>query len=93
MSVKVMIHYPHLKELVNNQDTVEVQGRTIGQCLNDLVNQFPDIKTRIFDEQGTLLNFINIYQNKVSTYNAPDPLAKSVKDGDEIAIILMIAGG
>ena len=93
MGVKVMIHYPHLKELVNNQDMVEVNGRTIGQCLNDLVNQFPGVKTRIFDKHGKLLNFINIYQNKESTYNEKGPLAKPVSDGDEIAIILMIAGG
>ena len=93
MSVKVLMHYPHLKVLANDQDIVEVNGPTIGQCLDDLVNQFPDIKTRIFDKKGKLLNFINIYQNNESLYNEPDPLAKPVKDGDEIAIILLIAGG
>ena len=93
MSTKIMMHYPHLKELANNRDMVEVNGLTIGQCLDDLVNQFPDIKTRIFDERGKLLNFISIYQNKESLHDEPDPLAKPVSDGDEIAIILLIAGG
>jgi molybdopterin converting factor small subunit len=93
MSAKVMMHYPHLKELANNRDMVEVNGLTIGQCLDDLVRQFPDIKTRIFDKQGKLLNFITIYQNKESLRDEPDPLDKPVSDGDEIAIILLIAGG
>ena len=93
MKAKVVIHYPHLQMLTDNQSSVEVNGSSLGQCLNDLVNQFPDIKSKIFNEQGKLLYFINIYHNGENTATEPDPLAKPINDGDEIAIILLIAGG
>ncbi len=93
MSQKVMIHYPHLQALTNNQEWVEVNGSTIGQCLDDLVNQFPGIRTRIFNEQGKLLHYIMIFHNVENTRTEPDPLAKPVSDGDEITIALLIAGG
>ena len=93
MSVEVKFHYPHLKALANNQDSVKVHGETIGECLHDLVGQFPDIQTRIFDNQGKLLHFIVIFHNGESTFHEPDPVAKPVSDGDEISIVLLIAGG
>ena len=93
MSIKVKFHYPHLKALVNNQDSVEVQGKTVGECLNNLVARFPDIQTRIFDNQMNLLHFIVIFLNGESTFHEPDPLAKPVRDGDDLSIALLIAGG
>ena len=94
MSIKVNIFYPHLLQVTNNQKVVEVNGTTVGQCLDDLIKRFPDIGKFIFVEQGKLLNFINILVNgeSVLTYS-PDPLAKPVKDGDMLDIALMIAGG
>jgi molybdopterin converting factor small subunit len=94
MSIKVNIFYPHLLQATNNQKEVEVNGTTVGQCLDDLVKQFPDIGKLIFAEQGKLLNFINILVNgeSILTYS-PDPLTKPVKDGDTLDIALMIAGG
>ena len=93
MHVKVKFHYPHLKVLVNNQDSVEVHGKTVGECLHNLVALFPDIQTRIFDNNMKLLHFIVIFLNGESTYHEPDPLATPVKDGDELSIVLLIAGG
>ena len=93
MSVTIKFHYPHLKALVNNQDSVEVHGKTVGECLHDLVARFPDIQTRIFDKNLKLLHFIVIFLNGESTFREPDPLAKPVSDGDNLSIALLIAGG
>jgi molybdopterin synthase sulfur carrier subunit len=90
MSIEVSIHQS-LRHLTNGQATVTVHGTTVGQCLNDLVNQFPGIKPKVFDKKGTLLNYIDIYVNSESSY--PEELALSVKDGDLLHITLIIAGG
>ena len=63
----------------------------MGECLGSLVKQFPDIKQALFDQKGNLLNVIEIYLNKQSAY--PDELSKPVRDGDEIHITVMLAGG
>jgi len=90
MSIEVSIHQA-LRHLTNGQATATVNGTTVGQCLNDLVNQFPGIKPKIFDKKGKLLNYVDIYVNLESSY--PEELAMSVKDGDRLHITLIIAGG
>ena len=90
MSVRVNLH-PTLSPFTNNQTVVEVNGSTVGDCLNELVKQFPRIKPMLFDKQGRLLNYVDVYVNYESAY--PEELAKPVKDGDELHITLIIAGG
>ncbi len=82
---------PGLHRLTDGQTTVEVEGNTVGQCLDGLVNRFPGIKPRLFDKKGKLRNYIDIYVNQESSY--PEELAKAVRDGDELHIMLLVAGG
>lgn len=93
MSVKVNLVYPHLQQLTNNQESIEVEGSTLGQCLSDLVRQFPGIEKAIFDKDGKLLSYVAIYINRESTYFEQEPLNKPIKDGDEILFALLITGG
>jgi len=72
-------------------DVVEVRGSTVGECLNHLVKQFPDMKKQLFTKTGNLFDNIIISVNGESAY--PEQLAKSVKDGDELNIVFMISGG
>jgi molybdopterin converting factor small subunit len=77
--------------MANGLDVVEVDGRTVGECLSRLVEQFPGFQETLFAKSGKLQNWIEIYVNMESAY--PEELAKPVKDGDEIHITIMLAGG
>ncbi len=90
MSVKINVH-PILHHFTNGQDVVEVKGATVGECLEQLVARFPEIKKGLFDKDGRLLNYVDVYVNGESAY--PEELARSVTDGDELHIVLTIAGG
>jgi len=90
MSIRINLH-PSLYSFANNQAVAEVNGRTVGECLNELVKQFPQIKSLLFDKNGKLLNYVEIYVNQKSSY--PEELAKPVSDGDELHITLILAGG
>jgi molybdopterin converting factor small subunit len=90
VSVKVNIHQ-NLRHLSDDQGTVEVNGNTVGECLNDLINQYPDLRGYIFDKGNRLLNYVDVYVNLESSY--PLELARPVNDGDELDITLIIAGG
>lgn len=90
MSIKVNIHQ-NLRHITNDLHTVEVNGTRVGECLNDLVKQFPGLRKYAFDKENRLLNYVDIYVNLESSY--PEELAKPVKDGDELDITLIIAGG
>ena len=90
MSVTINIH-PSLYHFTDGQAVAEVNGDTVGQCLDHLVKQFPGIEEGLFNKKGKLLNYIDIYVNEEDAY--PEELAKSVNDGDELHIILLVGGG
>jgi len=90
VSIQVHIHKTH-RQHTNGREAVEVEGKTVGECLKHLVGQFPDMEKELFGKKGDLRNLIEIYINLESAY--PNELAKPVKDGDEIYITFMLAGG
>jgi hypothetical protein len=40
----------------NNQLNFKVEGKTIGECLNYLGRQFPDLKRVLLDKSGKLIH-------------------------------------
>ena len=90
MSVTINLG-PGLQRLTGGKAEVRVEGDTVGQCLEEMIKQFPEIEPRLFDKKGKLRNYVDIYVNQESAY--PEGLAKPVRDGDEIHITLIIAGG
>jgi hypothetical protein len=54
MSVNVIIP-KFLKYLTNNAEVANVNGNTVGECLIDLIEQYPGIKEQLFDKDGNLL--------------------------------------
>lgn len=90
MTVKVDIHKTH-RQFTDQKETVEVEGRTVGACLDSMIKQYPGMQEAIFDKKGTLKNQIEIYLNSESAY--PDELKKKVAPGDRITITVMLAGG
>ena len=90
MSVRVHIHTTH-RQFTNGSNVVAVEGNTVGECLNQLIKQFPGMEKALFTKKDQLLKNVEIYLNHASAY--PNELVKPVKDGDEIHLIVMLAGG
>jgi hypothetical protein len=45
----------------------------------------------LFSKKDKLLNVVEVFLNHATAY--PNELTKSVKDGDEINLLVMLAGG
>jgi molybdopterin converting factor small subunit len=90
MPINVHIHTTH-RQHTNGLKVVTVEGRTVGECLNQLIKQFPGMEKALFAKKDQLLRNVEIYLNHASAY--PNELIKSVKDGDEIHLVVMLAGG
>ena len=90
MSIKISIP-SYMRSFTNNMKVVEVNGSTVGVCLNHLVKQFPGMKKQLFSKNGNLFENIIISVNGESAY--PEQLVKPVKDGDELNIMFVIGGG
>ena len=90
MSIKVHL-YSSLRSYTDNQSIVEVKGTTVGECLNDLVKQYPSISPLLFDKTGLLLDKVFISINLESTTR--EKLTTPVKETDKLYLILIVAGG
>ena len=90
MSVTVRIH-PFLGKFTGGQKIVELECKTVGECIERLEAKFPGIKRQLCDKEGKLHHLWDIYVNSVSCY--PDEFEKPVKDGDELIIVAIMAGG
>jgi molybdopterin converting factor small subunit len=90
MSIKIHIHATH-RRFTNGQEVIAAEGNTVGECLNHLIQQFPGMEKAIFTRKDKLHNVVEVYLNHTSAH--PNELTKPVKDGDEIHLIIMLAGG
>ncbi len=91
MSTKVYIPTP-LRQYANNQSVVAVEGNTVGEALNKLTSAFAGLRKHLYNEEGKLRSFVNIYVNEDDfryLQREETPLAA----GDEVRIIPSIAGG
>ena len=88
---KVLIPTP-LRQYVDKKDTVELSGSTVGEVLDSLTSQYSDLRRHLYNDQGKLRSFVNVYVNDEDIrYLAKENTA--TKDGDTISIIPSIAGG
>jgi len=90
MSVKIHIHITH-RQFTNGLELVPVEGNTVGECLNHLIRQYPQMEKALFAKKDKLLNVVEVFVNHETAY--PNELLKPVKDGDEIHLLVMLAGG
>src|SRR6202165_4067293 len=88
---KIVIPTP-LRQFTGKQDSVSVSGGTVGEVLAALTTQFPDLRKQIYNDEGKLRSFINVYLNDEDIrYLSKD--ATPAKEGDTISLVPSIAGG
>lgn len=90
MGVKIELN-PFFFEATGGEDSFEAEGNTVEDCLKGLTERFPALREKLFTKKGELQSYIEIYVNGVSTH--PQGLTYPVKDGDEIAVTVLAAGG
>ncbi len=74
------------------QSEVRAEGGTIGEVVEDLIRQFPNMATHLRAPDGGLHRFVNVYVND-EDIRYLDSLDTKVDDGDEISILPAVAGG
>ena len=88
---KIRIHTP-LRRLTNEKDEVESNASSISELVVDLEEQFPGIKDRLCEDDGTIRKFINIYVND-EDIRFLDGVNTKINNEDIVSIIPAIAGG
>ena len=88
---RILIPTP-LRQFAEKQDSIELAGVTAGEILNGLTARFPDLRKHLYNDEGKLRSFVNVYLNDEDIrYIGRE--AAAVAEGDTLSIVPSIAGG
>src|SRR5437762_2198102 len=88
---KILIPTP-LRPYTDKQDAVDASGATVGELLADLTRKHTGLKAHLYNEQGRLRSFVNVYVNDEDIrylQKEQTPVAAN----DTVSIIPSVAGG
>src|SRR6266581_4037413 len=91
MATRILIPTP-LRPYTNKQEAVEAHGATIGELLADLTRKHAGLKAHLYNDQGKLRSFVNVYVNDEDIRYLQKELTP-VAASDTVSIIPSVAGG
>jgi sulfur-carrier protein len=83
---------PVLRPHTDGQSEVEADGATVGDVLRSLASAHPATEQQLFDAQGELNRYVNVYLNDEDV-RVLDGLATTASAGDTVVILPAMAGG
>jgi len=83
---------PVLRAQTGGEAEVSVEAANVGEVLRGLVEAHPGTERQLFDGEGALNRYVNIYLNDEDV-RVLDGLETSVSDGDTVVILPAMAGG
>jgi molybdopterin converting factor small subunit len=81
-----------LRPYAGGQQQIEVSSADVAGALDELVTAHPELKKHLFNEQGELRQFVNIFVNDENVRDLQG-LQTAVKASDALMILPSIAGG
>ena len=81
-----------LRTYADGQTEVVVQGNTVGEAMNDLTNQYPALRPHLFNGDGQLRPFVNLFLNEDNVRDLQGE-ETALKEDDRLILIPSIAGG
>ena len=91
MATRILIPTP-LRPYTDKRDAVDAEGATVGELLADLTTKHAGLRGHLYNEQGKLRSFVNVYINDEDIRYLEKELTP-VKPGDTISIVPSVAGG
>ena len=90
MSIEVKV--TSVLQRVLGARSVQSEGETVGELLNNMNAAYPGFREQITMEDGSLHRFVNIYIND-EDIRFLQSLDTPIKEGDVLSILPALAGG
>jgi sulfur-carrier protein len=89
----VRVQLPNvLAKQTDGLQTIDVDGRTVGDAVNELVRRFPGLESRLRDNKGEPYEFVTFYLNN-EDIRIGGGFDRTIAEGDELTIVPAVAGG
>ncbi len=91
MANRILIPTP-LRPFAGKQESVDIDGATVGEILQALVGRYGDLRKHLYNDEGKLRSFVNIYVNDEDIRHL-EREKTALKPGDTVSIVPSVAGG
>ncbi|MDR0886518.1 MAG: MoaD/ThiS family protein [Clostridiales Family XIII bacterium] len=81
-----------LRAFTEGNSSVDAAGKTVGEVIAAVAEQYPDLKLHLYEENGTIRRYVNIYIGDDNIRNLGGVDAPVV-DTDTVMLVPAIAGG
>jgi MoaD family protein len=81
-----------LRAAMGGQKVVEARGSSVREVLEDLARRYPGFGSSLFESDGSLRRFVNIYVND-EDIRFLGKLDTTLRQGDSVSILPAVAGG
>jgi len=72
---------------------VDSDAATVGEALDALLADRPELADRVLDEDGDVYSHVNVLRNGTDVTATDEGLEATVEDGDELALFPPVSGG
>ena len=88
---KIIIPTP-LRKFTNQNRSFETQKTNLSEAIRQFVDEYPEVKENMLDEQGNVRSYIKIYIGDEEV-NPAENGSVTLSEDTEISIVPAIAGG
>ncbi|MDR1857493.1 MAG: MoaD/ThiS family protein [Desulfovibrio sp.] len=81
-----------LRTFTEGRSEVSVEGRDVGEALAAFAASYPDIRRHLYDEEGKLRSFLNVYLGDANIKSLKG-LETPLESGARLMLVPAIAGG
>lgn len=88
----ITIQLPKVLADLAGSRSIEANGSTLGEAVDEVAGRFPSLASRLRDDKGEPYEYVVFYLNDedirlIGGFGAP------ISDGDEVTIVPAVAGG
>jgi molybdopterin synthase sulfur carrier subunit len=92
MKLKLNLLKPFSDAVGKKQLTMDFNGKTLGELLFHLVDQYPKMRDDLLTENNEITDYVSVFVND-KPLSVLDGEQTKLKDGDELLIFVPISGG
>jgi molybdopterin synthase sulfur carrier subunit len=81
-----------LRKFTNQTAKLQVEARTVGEIIEKITTDFPELKKHLLDQQGSVRSFVNIFSGDEDIRDLQSEKTP-VSQSSVISIVPAIAGG
>lgn len=82
-----------LRRFTGDLASVDLEASTVHEALTNLTSAYPALQKHLFDSEGKLRSFVNIYVGAQDVRNLPERHNSPLEPGAQLTIVPSIAGG